>query len=157
MKFWNRQLQGDVKGLFSEDAKGWLASPCSKIFENEQHRPNLVGSRPLTTKCSYLNCSRWFAGLAEMLPQVRQDHGAGAKTERAKLNCRVTDCHKQYKVRGWLTKHLQFCHPEVINTVRGRREQTSRATTLLPTAGRGKFIGKFVPNFPGCTKSLGSE
>ncbi|KAM3182099.1 hypothetical protein ACTXT7_013097 [Hymenolepis weldensis] len=70
MKFWNRQLQVDVKELFSEDVKSWLTSLCSKIPENEQHRPNLVGSRPLTTKCSNLNCSRWFAGRAEMLRQV---------------------------------------------------------------------------------------
>ncbi|KAM3171585.1 hypothetical protein ACTXT7_016325 [Hymenolepis weldensis] len=59
-----------------------------------------------------------------MLRQVRQDHGAVARTERAKLSCPVTDCHKQFKVR------------EVTNTVSGKREQFSPATTPLPLAGR---------------------
>ncbi|KAM3176982.1 hypothetical protein ACTXT7_005457 [Hymenolepis weldensis] len=59
--------------------------------------------------------------------------------ERAKLNCPVTDYHKRYKVRGWLNKHLQSCHPD---TASGKREQSSRATTPLPPAGGGKLIPK---------------
>ncbi|KAM3171586.1 hypothetical protein ACTXT7_016326 [Hymenolepis weldensis] len=31
----NRQLQADAKELFSGDAEGWLANPCSKIPEND--------------------------------------------------------------------------------------------------------------------------
>ncbi|KAM3172971.1 hypothetical protein ACTXT7_013468 [Hymenolepis weldensis] len=65
MKCWNRQLLSDAKEFFSEDAKGWLANPCSKNPENELHKPNLVDGRPLTTKCSNLNCPRWFAGRAD--------------------------------------------------------------------------------------------
>ncbi|KAM3187349.1 hypothetical protein ACTXT7_002458 [Hymenolepis weldensis] len=80
-----------------------------------------------------------------MIRHVSQDHGAVARPERAKLNCPVTDCHKQYKVRGWLNKYLQSCHPEVTSTASGRREQPSRAATLLPPAGRGKVFGEFVP------------
>ncbi|KAM3172487.1 hypothetical protein ACTXT7_014423 [Hymenolepis weldensis] len=136
-KCWNRQIQADAKELFSGDAKGWLANSCSKIPENDQHRPNLVGSGPQIIQCSKQNCSRWFARRAEMLRHARQDHGAVAKQERAKLSCPVTDCHKQYKMRGWLNKHLQFCHPEVISTASGKREQPSRATTPLPPERRG--------------------
>ncbi|KAM3183079.1 hypothetical protein ACTXT7_011063 [Hymenolepis weldensis] len=142
------ELQADAKELFSGDAKGWLAKPCSKIPENVQDKPNLVGSRPQIIKCSNPNCSRWFARRAEMLRHVRQNHGAVDKPERAKLSCPVTDCHKQYKVRGWLNKHLQSCHPEVTSTVSGKRERSSRAKTPLPPARRDKVFGKFACNFP---------
>ncbi|VUZ57138.1 unnamed protein product [Hymenolepis diminuta] len=92
-----------------------------------------------------------------MLWHVRQDHGAVVKSEGAKLSCPVTDCHKQYKVRGWVKKHIQSCHPELMSTASGSREQPSRANTPLPRAGRGKVFCKFECNFPGCSKSLGTE
>ncbi|VUZ48267.1 unnamed protein product, partial [Hymenolepis diminuta] len=76
--------------------------------------------------------------------------------ERPKLSCPLTDCHKQYKVTGWLTKHLLSCHPEE-KLLSGKWQQVIRATTPLQTATGGEFIGKFVCNVPGCTKSLGSE
>ncbi|VUZ41540.1 unnamed protein product [Hymenolepis diminuta] len=52
---WNRQLQADAKELFSGDAEDWLANPSRKIPENDQHRPNLVGSRQQVVQCSNLN------------------------------------------------------------------------------------------------------
>ncbi|VUZ50601.1 unnamed protein product [Hymenolepis diminuta] len=74
------------------DAKHWLANPSSEIPENDQHKPNLVASRPQTIRCSNPNSSRWFARRAEMLRHVRQDHGAAQKDQTRESLTKLPTC-----------------------------------------------------------------
>ncbi|KAM3186303.1 hypothetical protein ACTXT7_004587 [Hymenolepis weldensis] len=162
-KCWNRQLQADAKELFSGDVKDWLANPCSKIPENDQHKHNLVGSRPQIVKCSNLNCTRWFARRVEMLRHVKQDHGAKPTTERAKLSCPVTGYHKQYKVRGehlWVKAEREepqqreiedvaalptFYNPNSRDKSEASTEMFSSLSHIFPTNSSAEF-DNWIPN-----------
>lgn len=45
-KCWIRQIGHDARETFSEGAAEWLAHPSGKILANDQHKPQLAGSRP---------------------------------------------------------------------------------------------------------------
>lgn len=111
--------------------------------------------------CTNPTCSRRFARRAEMLQHVWRDHGARAspqgEEEGATLACTVAGCYKTYKVQGWLTKHLQSCHPNVTPTTTTGRVKAGGAGKPSSSQMRGQSTGKFACNFPGCTKTLGSE
>ena len=110
-KNWQRQLQADVKECFAEKGSDWLGKPTKLIPKNDFHVPHLVGQRLLTIKCTNSNCCRMFARKAEMSRHVRLDHSLPIQQESGgMLNCPQPDCQKQYKLKGWLLRHIQSCH-----------------------------------------------
>lgn len=149
-KCWMRQLKRDVISLGCNTPDEWISRP-ERLALISTGRPQLTGRREREVQCTHPGCERMFAVAKEMKRHVRQDHERVRTVEIGMLNCPAGNCNKVYKTRGWLSRHIQTCHPQITQVPTPMQPSHSRSTR---GQNDNSTRGSHSCPYPGCKKQL---
>ena len=144
---WMRQITADAEQLLGEDSSSWLLHPFPVVLDHREatSRPKLVGRRDRQVECDQAGCCWMFATRSEMLRHWRNDHQRESSTTNG-FQCPHDSCSKTYRSRGWLTRHIGLCHPQIATSSNAHEgtgtntQNNSRSPTESPSepdASRG--------------------